>query len=123
MNENLASWDMKDEIYLDNAATTPVDPVVKKEMDKYFSEDYGNPGSFNSVGLRIRLIVDESRQKIYNEIKTSYDKQSDPKYAAARLWIDEIIMPTETRRILIESLDVVKNEGEIKNATYGALQV
>jgi cysteine desulfurase len=64
MNENLAEWDMKDEIYLDNAATTPVDPVVKKEMDKYFCEDYGNPGSFNSIGLRIRLTVDEARQKI-----------------------------------------------------------
>ncbi len=64
MNEKLADWDMKDEVYLDNAATTPVDPIVKKEMDKYFSEDYGNPGSFNSVGLRIRLKVDESRQKI-----------------------------------------------------------
>ena len=70
MNENLADWDMKDEIYLDNAATTPVDPVVKKEMDKYFSEDYGNPGSFNSVGLRIRLKVDESRQKIADILAT-----------------------------------------------------
>jgi acetyl-CoA carboxylase carboxyltransferase component len=66
---------------------------------------------------------DKSKEKIYNEIKASYDKQSDPKYAAARLWVDEIIMPTETRKILTESLDVVKNEGPIKNAIYGALQV
>ena len=66
---------------------------------------------------------DESKEKIYNEIKASYDKQSDPKYAAARLWVDEIINPTETRKILIESLDVVKNEGSIKNPIYGALQV
>ncbi len=66
---------------------------------------------------------EESKQKIFNEIKTSYDRQSDPKYAAARLWVDEIIMPSETRRILSESLDIVKNEGEIQNARYGALQV
>ena len=66
---------------------------------------------------------DESKEKIYNEIKSSYDKQSDPKYAAARLWVDEIIIPTDTRKILIESLDVVKNEGSIENPIYGALQV
>lgn len=66
---------------------------------------------------------EESKNKIFNEIKTLYDKQADPKYAAARLWVDEIIMPTDTRKVLSESLDVVKNEGEIENAKYGALQV
>ena len=66
---------------------------------------------------------EESKNKIFNEIKTLYDRQADPKYAAARLWIDEIIMPEDTRKVLSESLDVVKNEGEIENARYGALQV
>ena len=54
------------EIYLDNAATTPVDLEVKKEMDKYFSEEYGNPGSFNAIGLRAKEAVDNSREKIAN---------------------------------------------------------
>ena len=49
--------------------------------------------------------------------------RSDPRYAAARLWIDEIINPLDTRKIIIESLDIVKNEGEIKKARYGAIQV
>ena len=66
---------------------------------------------------------EESKNKIFNEIKALYDRQADPKYAAARLWIDEIIMPEDTRKVLSESLDVVKNEGEIENARYGALQV
>ena len=61
--------------------------------------------------------------QIYSEIKDRYDKQSDPRYAAARLWVDEIINPLDTRKIIIESLDVVKNEEEIKKANYGALQV
>ena len=66
---------------------------------------------------------EEDKEKIYNQIKNKYTKQSDPRYAAARLWIDEIINPLDTRKIIIESLDIVKNEGEIKKATYGAIQV
>ena len=68
-------------------------------------------------------VSDETKEKIFNEIKDRYSKQSNPRYAAARLWIDEIISPTDTRKIIIESLEVVKNEGEIKSASYGALQV
>ena len=69
------------------------------------------------------MLSDEIKEEIYLEIKNQYKKQSDPRYAAARLWIDEIINPLDTRKIIIESLDVVKNEGEIKNATYGVIQV
>lgn len=52
------------EIYLDHAATTYVDDRVKEAMDKYFSDEYGNPGSFNTVGLRAKNAMDESREKI-----------------------------------------------------------
>ena len=65
----------------------------------------------------------EIKTEIFNEIKDRYVKQSDPRYAAARLWIDEIINPLDTRKMIIESLDVVRNEGHIENASYGALQV
>ena len=64
---------------------------------------------------------EEDKEKIYNQIKDKYAKQSDPRYAAARLWIDEIINPLDTRKIIIESLDIVRNEGEIKKATYLAV--
>ena len=68
--------------------------------------------------------VDQAtKDEIFNEIKSRYDSQSDPRYAAARLWIDEIIDPRDTRKIIIESLDVVRNEGRIPKATYGAIQV
>tara|TARA_Y100001968_G_scaffold154286_1_gene140932 strand:+ start:1554 stop:3233 length:1680 start_codon:yes stop_codon:yes gene_type:complete len=72
---------------------------------------------------KMNNVSDETKEKIFNEIKDRYSKQSNPRYAAARLWIDEIISPTDTRKIIIESLEVVKNEGEIKSASYGALQV
>ena len=68
-------------------------------------------------------IDEEGKKEIFNKIKNRYDKQSDPRYAAARLWVDEIIDPRDTRKIIIESLDVVRNEGPIPKATYGAIQV
>ena len=52
------------EIYLDHAATTYVDERVKESMDKYFSDEYGNPGSFNTVGLRAKNAMDKSRETI-----------------------------------------------------------
>ena len=52
------------EIYFDHAATTYVDDRVKEAMDKYFSDEYGNPGSFNTVGLRAKNAMDESRETI-----------------------------------------------------------
>ena len=52
------------EIYFDHASTTYVYERVKEAMDKYFSDEYGNPGSFNTVGLRAKNAMDESREKI-----------------------------------------------------------
>ena len=72
---------------------------------------------------KMNNVSEETKKSIYKEIKDSYAKQSKPTYAAARLWIDEIINPIDTRKIIIESLDVVANEGEFENPNYGALQV
>jgi len=72
---------------------------------------------------KMNNVDEEVKKDIFNKIKNRYDKQSDPRYAAARLWVDEIIDPRETRKIIIECLDVVRNEGAIPNAIYGALQV
>jgi len=72
---------------------------------------------------KMNNVDEEAKKEIFNKIKNRYDKQSDPRYAAARLWVDEIIDPRDTRKIIIECLDVVRNEGSIPKATYGALQV
>lgn len=68
-------------------------------------------------------ISDEKVEEIYNEIKTDYEKQSDSRYGAARLWVDEIIFPNETRMKLTYALDVISNIKNIKNPNYGVLQV
>jgi cysteine desulfurase len=55
---------MKKEIYLDYGATTYVDPLVKKEMDKYFTKEFGNPSSMHSYGLKAKYALENSRKTV-----------------------------------------------------------
>jgi len=51
-------------IYLDNAATTPLDTEVFEAMKPYMLEDYGNPSSIHSHGRKVRAAIESSRKKI-----------------------------------------------------------
>jgi len=68
--------------------------------------------------------VDEkTKEDMYKNIKSRYDMQSDPRYAAARMWIDEIIDPRETRNVLIRSLEITALQTKIPAPRFGVLQV
>jgi cysteine desulfurase len=51
-------------IYLDNNATTPLDPAVLEAMLPYFSADFGNPSSIHSFGQRARAAVEQAREAV-----------------------------------------------------------
>lgn len=51
-------------VYLDYAATTPVDPAVIKAMQPYFFEKFGNPASMHAFGRQASYAVEESRSEI-----------------------------------------------------------
>lgn len=51
-------------IYLDYAATTPLDPRVKKVMEPFFAERFGNPSSIYVEGAAAKKAVEEARTKI-----------------------------------------------------------
>ena len=54
----------KNTVYLDYAATTPVDPAVKEAMEPYLLEIFGNPMSVHSFGQEAVKSVDQSREKV-----------------------------------------------------------
>lgn len=51
-------------VYLDNAATTPLDPEVFEAMKPFLLEDFGNPSSTHSHGRKVRAAIESSRKKI-----------------------------------------------------------
>ena len=52
-----------------------------------------------------KVLSDAERTALHDEIRAAYDEQADPRYGAARLWIDAIIDPEKTREVLIAALD------------------
>jgi 3-methylcrotonyl-CoA carboxylase beta subunit len=68
-------------------------------------------------------IVDEKQKKdLYESIRATYEHQTDPRYAAARLWVDAIIDPAHTRDALIWALEAAALNPEIREFKTGVLQ-
>ena len=55
---------MENRIYLDHAATTPVDPRVLQKMLPYFTEKFGNPNSQHAFGRETVTAVDDARDTV-----------------------------------------------------------
>lgn len=51
-------------VYLDNAATTPLDPEVFEAMKPFFLEHYGNPSSTHAHGRKVRAAIESARKKV-----------------------------------------------------------
>jgi cysteine desulfurase len=51
-------------VYLDNAATTPLDPEVFEAMKPYLMEDFGNPSSTHAHGRKVRAAIESARKKV-----------------------------------------------------------
>jgi 3-methylcrotonyl-CoA carboxylase beta subunit len=67
--------------------------------------------------------VDEKQKKeLYESVRATYEHQSDPRYAAARLWVDAIIDPAHTREALIWALEAASLNPYIPEFKTGVLQ-
>jgi len=61
-------------VYLDYAATTPMDPRVIEEVNKHFRESYGNSSSLHSIGQKAAQILVKSRQTVASLINVQRDE-------------------------------------------------
>ena len=60
---------MTQRIYFDNAATTPIEPLVLQEMMPYLSTNFGNPSSIYSYGRENRLAIEKARKSVASILK------------------------------------------------------
>jgi 3-methylcrotonyl-CoA carboxylase beta subunit len=67
--------------------------------------------------------VDEKQKKeLVESVRATYEHQTDPRYAAARLWVDAIIDPAHTREALIGALEAAALNSDIREFKTGVLQ-
>jgi 3-methylcrotonyl-CoA carboxylase beta subunit len=69
-----------------------------------------------------KVLSDAEKKAVYDEIKNAYDAQADPRYGAARLWIDSIIDPAKTREVLMTALEACALNPEVAKFNVGVLQ-
>ena len=68
-------------------------------------------------------ISPEDESELLNKIKARYDEQTSPYYAAARLWVDAIIDPVDTRKLISEAIHAADHNPEMESFRSGVFQV
>jgi acetyl-CoA carboxylase carboxyltransferase component len=69
-----------------------------------------------------KKLNDEEKKELYESVKRTYDEQTDPRYGAARLWIDKIIDPVETRDAIATALEAAALNPDVPEFKVGVLQ-
>ncbi len=89
----------------------------------------GDAAASTLVEIKIRQLErggkqlsDAEKKELYDSTKQTYDGQTDPRYGAARLWIDKIIDPMETRDALTTALEAAALNPDVPEFKVGVLQ-
>jgi 3-methylcrotonyl-CoA carboxylase beta subunit len=69
-----------------------------------------------------KKLSEEEKKELYESVKRTYDEQTDPRYGAARLWIDKIIDPIETRDAIATALEAAALNPDVPEFKVGVLQ-
>jgi 3-methylcrotonyl-CoA carboxylase beta subunit len=69
-----------------------------------------------------KKLSEEERKELFDSTKKTYEEQTDPRYGAARLWIDKIIDPMETRQAITQALEAAALNPEVPEFKVGVLQ-
>ena len=89
----------------------------------------GDSAAGTLVEIKIRQLerggkhlTEEEKKELYDSVKRTYDEQTDPRYGAARLWIDKIIDPLETREAIAQALEAAALNPDVAEFKVGVLQ-
>jgi 3-methylcrotonyl-CoA carboxylase beta subunit len=89
----------------------------------------GDAAASTLVEIKIRQLErggkklsEEERKELFESVKKTYDEQTDPRYGAARLWIDKIIDPVETREAITQALEAAALNPDVAEFKVGVLQ-
>jgi 3-methylcrotonyl-CoA carboxylase beta subunit len=69
-----------------------------------------------------KVLSEQEKRELYESTKGNYDEQTDPRYGAARLWIDKIIDPIETRDAITLALEAASLNPDVPEFKVGVLQ-
>jgi len=69
-----------------------------------------------------KILSEAEKTALLDEIRADYDAQADPRYGAARLWIDAIIDPAKTRDVLITALEACSLSPDLPRFNPGIMQ-
>jgi len=76
-----------------------------------------------SMKAKGKVVTAEEEKSLLDKIKGSYEKQTTPYFAAARLWVDDIIDPVTTRLVISEGIAAANNNAKMEEFRTGVWQV
>ncbi|HIX55752.1 MAG TPA: aminotransferase class V-fold PLP-dependent enzyme, partial [Candidatus Sphingobacterium stercoripullorum] len=113
------------QIYLDNAATTPMAPEVIEVMTEIMKDDYGNPSSIHSHGRQAKTLVEKARKTVAQLLGvspaeiffTSGGTEADNmalRCSIADLGIKHVITTPIEHHAVLHTLEELHKKGDIK---------
>jgi acetyl-CoA carboxylase carboxyltransferase component len=77
----------------------------------------------NAMKAKGKELTPEEEQELLNKITSRYESQTTPYYAAARLWVDDIVDPLDTRKLISEAIHAANQNPHIPDLKLGVFQV
>ena len=114
-----------DRVFLDNAATTPLDPAVAARMMEVMTQEFGNPSSIHAEGRRARSLIEAARKTVAGVLNSSIGEifftsggteanNTALKNSVRDLGVTRIISSPLEHHCVLHSLDRIAAEGRAR---------
>ena len=110
---------MMKQVYLDNAATTPIDKEVIETITKVMMDVYGNPSSSHQFGRKAKVVVEEARKSIAKHFKVT---AGEVVFTAGGSEADNLILRNAVVNLGVERIIISKIEHHAVLHTVQALE-